>query len=93
VTTTRPDGDRLERVTIVRTPSPARRDVIRVTVDLGRCVGYAQCCFQAPAVFELEGTQALRYEPDPDPAERRRVRRAAAACPAQAIVVDDPLER
>lgn len=36
----------------------------------------------------LHGEEALRYEPNPDRARRLRVMRAAAACPVQAIVLD-----
>jgi len=60
---------------------------LRVLVDLNRCQAYAQCCFLAPRVFELHGEEALWYDPEPDPAERERVLRAAAACPVQAITV------
>src|SRR4051812_7060503 len=66
---------------------PDRRPM-RVVVDLNRCLGYAQCVFLAPEVFELIGDEMLRYEPNPDPAQRRRVLRAAAACPVRAIAVD-----
>jgi ferredoxin len=61
---------------------------MRITVDLNRCQGYAQCVFLAPDVFELHGEEALMYDPNPDQTQRRRVMRAAAACPVQAIVLD-----
>lgn len=61
---------------------------LRVLVDLNRCQAYAQCCFLAPNVFELHGEEALWYHPEPDPAERERVLRAAASCPVQAITVE-----
>ena len=61
---------------------------MRIIVDLNRCQGYAQCVFLAPDVFELDGEEALRYEPNPDHAQRLRVMRAAAACPVQAISLD-----
>jgi ferredoxin len=61
---------------------------MRIIVDLNRCQGYAQCVFLAPDVFELHGEEALRYEPNPDQAQRVRVTRAAAACPVQAIALD-----
>jgi ferredoxin len=63
---------------------------LQVAVDLNRCQGYAQCCFLAPEVFELHGQEALWYHPAPDPAQRDRVRAAAAACPVQAIRVAWP---
>ncbi|MGH3794166.1 MAG: ferredoxin [Pseudonocardiaceae bacterium] len=58
-------------------------------VDLNRCEGYAQCAFLAPDVFMLHGEEALLYDAAPDGAQRERVRRAVAACPVQAIVVDE----
>ena len=61
---------------------------MRLVVDLNRCQGYAQCVFLAPEVFELRGAEALHYDPNPDDAERLRVLRAAAACPVQAILVE-----
>ena len=61
---------------------------MRVVVDLTRCQGYAQCAFLAPRVFRMHGEEALMYDLNPDDAERERVRRAVAACPAQAIFVD-----
>ena len=62
---------------------------MRIVVDLNRCLGYAQCAFLSPTVFKLHGEEALMYDPNPDNAMRLKVRRAAAACPVQAIKVDD----
>jgi ferredoxin len=66
-----------------------------VVVDLNRCQGYAQCCFLAPRTFWLHGQEALWYDPAPDRAQREHVLAAAAACPVQAILVQDsePPER
>jgi NADPH-dependent 2,4-dienoyl-CoA reductase/sulfur reductase-like enzyme/ferredoxin len=60
---------------------------MRVVVDLTRCQGYAQCAFLAPSAFRMHFGDALLYDPDPDDAVREQVRRAAAACPVQAIHV------
>jgi ferredoxin len=60
---------------------------MRVSVDLNRCQGYAQCCFLAPDVFTLHGKEVLLHVPEPDEAYRLQVLRAAAACPVQAITV------
>lgn len=65
-------------------------DSVRLVVDLNRCLGYAQCCFLAPGVFELKGQEALRYHPQADAGETDAVRRAAASCPVQAISVQFP---
>ncbi|MFI9324791.1 ferredoxin [Kitasatospora aureofaciens] len=61
---------------------------MRVVVDLSRCQGYAQCAFLAPDVFRMHGEEALMYDPNPDDIRRDQVLRAAAACPVQAILVD-----
>ncbi|WP_416876187.1 ferredoxin [Kitasatospora sp. SC0581] len=65
---------------------------MKIVVDLNRCQGYAQCAFLAPRVFELHGEEALMYTPQPPGGQRERVLRAAAACPVQAILVDDRAE-
>ncbi len=62
--------------------------IMRIVVDLNRCQGYAQCVPLAPDVLELLGEEALVYDPEPDDTQRRRVLRAAAACPVQAILVE-----
>jgi ferredoxin len=61
---------------------------LRIVVDLNRCQAYAQCCFLAPEVFQLHGEEALVYTPEPDDVRRGEVLRAAAACPVQAIIVE-----
>jgi ferredoxin len=65
---------------------------MRITVDLNRCQCYAQCAFLAPNVFEIHGEEALMYNPIASEHERQRVRRAAAACPVQAILLNDEEE-
>lgn len=62
---------------------------MRIVVDLTKCQGYAQCAFLAPDVFTVQGDEALVYDPSPDDDQRRAVLRAAAACPVQAIYVDE----
>jgi ferredoxin len=61
---------------------------MRVVVDLSRCQGYAQCAFLAPDAFRMHGEEALMYDSNPDDTQREQVLRAAAACPLQAILVD-----
>ncbi|MET8942745.1 ferredoxin [Streptomyces sp. NPDC004542] len=61
---------------------------MRIVVDLNRCQGYAQCVYLAHDVFRLSGQEALTYDPNPDDERRLEVRRAAAACPVQAIKLD-----
>ncbi|MFJ9952641.1 ferredoxin [Kitasatospora sp. NPDC091207] len=62
---------------------------MRVVVDLNRCQGYAQCAFLAPDVFRMHGDEALLYTPRAGSEQRERLARAVAACPVQAILVDD----
>jgi ferredoxin len=62
---------------------------MRILVDLNRCQSYGQCVFAAPSVFELRG-EALEYEYAPEDSLRGQVRRAAAACPVQAIKIGRP---
>lgn len=62
--------------------------IMRIGIDLNRCLGYAQCVPLAPEVLKLSGEEALTYDPNPDDSQRLRVLRAAASCPVQAIIVD-----
>jgi NADPH-dependent 2,4-dienoyl-CoA reductase/sulfur reductase-like enzyme/ferredoxin len=66
---------------------------MRVVVNLTRCQAYAQCAFLAPDVFRMRGQEALMYDPQPDDGLRERVQQAAAACPVQAILLDDIEDR
>lgn len=61
---------------------------MRIQVDLNLCQLYAQCCYLAPDIFKLEAEEILVYHPQPDPAMRERVMRAAAACPMHAITIE-----
>ncbi len=63
---------------------------MRILVDLTKCEGYAQCAFLAPDVFTIQGDEALTYDPHPDGAHLTGIRRAAAACPVQAIRLEQP---
>jgi ferredoxin len=69
-------------------PVEGRQVLMRIVVDLNRCEGYAQCAFLAPDVFTMHGEEALMYTPHADDAQREHVVRAAAACPVQAILID-----
>ncbi|MFE2875815.1 ferredoxin [Streptomyces roseus] len=62
---------------------------MRLVVDLNRCQGYAQCAFLAPDVFAMHGDEGLLYDPQAQDAQRERVAQAVAACPVQAILVDE----
>lgn len=62
---------------------------MRVTVDYDLCEGHGQCLLAAPDVFDIPdgAEQVVVLEADPPEAERDRVIRAAAMCPAQAIQI------
>lgn len=64
---------------------------MRVTVDLGKCLGYANCVADAPEVFEIpDDAMVVRVLQDDPPAEMRRAVEAAALdCPARAITLVD----
>ncbi|WP_330300748.1 ferredoxin [Streptomyces sp. NBC_00503] len=62
---------------------------MRLVVDLNRCQGYAQCAFLAPDVFAMHGDEGLLYNPEAEEAQRERLAQAVAACPVQAILVDE----
>ena len=66
---------------------------MRLAVDLTKCQGYAQCAFAAPDVFTMHRDEALLYDPNPDEAQRERVLRAVAACPVQAIKLNQTDDR
>ena len=56
---------------------------MRIVVDLNRCLGYAQCVPLAPEVLQLQGEEALAYDPNPDDSQRQRVARACRSVPRQ----------
>ncbi len=60
---------------------------MRIAVDYDLCEGHGQCLMAAPDVFDIpDGAgQVVLVEPEPPEADRERVIRAAAMCPAQAI--------
>ena len=62
---------------------------MRISVDLNKCESYAQCCFFAPEVFELRGREVLLYRTEVGETQRRNVRQSVAACPVQAILIED----
>ena len=66
---------------------------MKIVVDLNLCRSYGQCVFAAPKVFRFHGEQSLEYDYNPPEELRVQVKRAAAACPVQAISIgqgDEP---
>jgi ferredoxin len=63
---------------------------MRVVVDWNRCESNALCMAAAPDVFELEDDDTLTVlDETPDESHRATVRDAVAACPKQAITLED----
>lgn len=62
----------------------------KISVDLARCQGYANCIATASEVFDLteNGVVRLRTEA-PSAEELERARLAASLCPVQAITISD----
>ncbi len=60
---------------------------MHITVDYDLCEGHGQCLLAAPDVFDIpdDAEHVVVLNPDPPEADRDRVIRAAAMCPAQAI--------
>lgn len=65
---------------------------MRIVVDLNRCQSYGQCVFAAPEVFLFRGAESLEYDHAPGAASDAAVRRAALACPVQAIALNASTE-
>jgi ferredoxin len=63
---------------------------MRVSVDLGKCQGYANCVAVAPDVFDLaDNGLVLLLEEEPADDRAEDVQQAVRLCPVQAIVVED----
>jgi ferredoxin len=60
---------------------------MRVEVDLARCAGYGDCVDAAPEVFRMSDTADVAEVVLPHPGAELTdsVRRAARACPANAV--------
>lgn len=64
---------------------------MKVTVDQDKCVSSGQCVLNAGEVFDQrdEDGVVVLLEPNPGPDQTDNARRAAAACPALAIEIQD----
>ncbi|KHO19410.1 ferredoxin [Mycolicibacterium setense] len=64
---------------------------MKVTVDQDKCVSSGQCVLNASEVFDQrdEDGVVVLLEPTPAPDQTDNARRAAAACPALAIEIQD----
>jgi ferredoxin len=63
---------------------------LRVIVDRHRCIGAGTCLFIAPSAFRWREGDFLKAEVlDPSTVEDDVLREAAAACPTQAILLEE----
>ncbi|BBX30080.1 ferredoxin [Mycolicibacterium alvei] len=64
---------------------------MKVTVDQDKCVSSGQCVLNASEVFDQrdEDGVVVLLEPEPGPDQIDGARRAAAACPALAITIEE----
>jgi ferredoxin len=64
---------------------------MKVTVDQDKCVSSGQCVLNAVQVFDQRDSDGVvvLLNDDPPADQADNVRRAAAACPAQAIHVEE----
>jgi ferredoxin len=64
---------------------------MKVTIYEDKCVGAGQCAALAPEVFDQRDDDGVVIVLDENPAQDLHddTRRAAAACPALAIVLND----
>ena len=63
-------------------------DGLRVHVDPHKCEGHGLCLQIAPEVFDLTDDEIAFCAEYPDPAHLHDITAAAAACPRQAITVE-----
>ena len=61
---------------------------LRIRIDRGLCVGFADCIEAAPAAFRLDGDDVVVFV-DPETVERERLVAACDACPVDALTVWD----
>jgi ferredoxin len=63
---------------------------VKIRIDEDKCCGYAACLSVAPTVFDLAPDNiALVLIAEPTADLHGEVREAAAACPTDAIVIDE----
>lgn len=67
----------------------ANSPVLRVTADRSKCCGYGLCAQLCPEVYKLDADGLVYLEAETFPMElEEAAREGAAACPAEALVVD-----
>lgn len=63
--------------------------MLRVRIELHRCVGAATCMVVAPTVFGWRPGEGKAEVLDPNTVEEEVLRAAALACPTQAIILEE----
>lgn len=61
---------------------------LRIRIDRGLCVGFADCIEAAPEAFTLDGDSVVVFT-RPERVERERLVAACDACPVDALTVWD----
>lgn len=66
---------------------------VRVVIDRRRCIGAGTCLVLAPSAFQWRKGDFLKPELlDPSTVDEDILREVAAACPTQAIVLEESME-
>jgi len=61
---------------------------LRIAIDRGLCVGFADCIEAAPEAFRLDDENVVVFT-EPERVERERLIAACDACPVDALAVWD----
>lgn len=62
---------------------------MKITADLDKCQGYANCAAEAPDVYDLDGPYVKILQPVPGPEFQDAARSGARRCPVRALAVED----
>jgi len=70
--------------------SHEKKTALRVIVDRGRCCGYGLCAQLCPEVYKLDENGLVYVESELVPGGlEEEAREGAAACPAEALVIEE----
>jgi ferredoxin len=69
-------------------PEERRVMGLRIRIDRGLCVGFADCIEVAPEAFTLDGENVVVFA-EPERVERERLVAACDACPVDALTAWD----
>ena len=66
---------------------------VRVVIDRRRCIGAGSCIILAPSAFQWRQGEFIKPELlDPSTVDEDVLREVVAACPTQAIVLEEVLD-